>query len=94
MKPGQFKIYIFPENGGAYTQWRLCGSLVTTVPARQLRGLFRMLCFWSGWKVVLVLPAKVAAADWFAWWSDMVAQIPERHLDVRFELSDATPDKS
>jgi hypothetical protein len=84
MKPRQFKIHIRPENGGAYTRWRLSGSLVTTVPVRQLRWLFRMLSFWSGWPVELVLPAAVATADWFTWWSDVVALVPEPHLHVRF----------
>ncbi len=86
MKPGQCALHLRPANSGAYTQWRLYGSLVTTVPLTQLRPLFRTLSFWSGWPVELVLPADAAVANWFTWWSEIIAQIPERHLHVRFAL--------
>jgi hypothetical protein len=86
MKRGQFRLYVHPENGGTHTRWRLCGSLVTTLPRRQFRWLFRILWFWSGWPVELVLPAGAGTAEWLAWWSDMVALVPARHLHVRFVL--------
>ena len=86
MKPGQCGLHLRPVNDGAYTQWRLYGSLVTNIPVPHLRPLFRTLSFWSGWPVELVLPAETGTASWFAWWSDTVALIPAHHLHVRFEL--------
>ena len=86
MKSGQCRLYVRPQNRGAYTRWRLSGSLVTTLPVTQLRPMFRTLTFWSGWPVELVLPADVGTADWFAWWSDIIAQVPADHLYVRFAL--------
>lgn len=89
MKPGQCCLYVRPQNGGTHSQWRLSGSLVTTLPLADVRSLFRILSFWSGWPVELVLPAEAGAAEWFAWWSDLVAQIPGDHLRVRF-VADST----
>jgi hypothetical protein len=86
MKAGQCRLYVRPQYSGAYTRWRLSGSLATTVPTTELRPLFRTLSFWSGWPVELVLPADAGMDDWFTWWSETIAQIPERHLHIRFML--------
>jgi len=60
--------------------------MATAIPAGELGSLFRMLSFWSGWPVGLVLPADAGTGAWFAWWSDVIAQMPADHLQVRFAL--------
>jgi len=86
MRKAQCSLYLLSENGGAHTRWRLYGHMATAIPAEELRSLFRMLTFWSGWPVELVLPVEAGTGAWFAWWSDAIAQVPVDHLHVRFAL--------
>jgi hypothetical protein len=86
MPKGQCSLYLLSENGGVRTRWRLYGRMPTALPPEELRPMFRTLSFWSGSPVELVLPADVGTADWFAWWSDAIAQVPVDHLHVRFAL--------
>ena len=86
MKRGQFHLRMDPVHGGAFTRWRLTGSVVTAIPYRQMRQLIESLSLWSGWPVELVLPADITTAHWFEWWTHIVDTIPEHALHVRFVL--------
>lgn len=88
-KPGQLRLRLSPQHGGAFTRWHLTGSTVTPIPMRELRLLFRKLSFWSGWPIELVLPADVATVAWFDSWTAAVDPLPEHLLHVRFELERA-----
>lgn len=90
-RPGQIRLQVRPQHGGAFTRWRLTGSLVTTVPHRELRLIFQKLSFWSGWPVELVLPADAGTAAWFEWWTAAIDATPEDHLSVRFSLTEHPP---
>jgi len=88
--PGQIRIYLTPQHGGAFTRWRFTGSLVTPIPTRELRHLFRKLSFWSGWPIELVLPADAATDAWFDSWTTAIDRVPVDHLHVRFDVSKPT----
>lgn len=85
-RPGQIRLHISPQRGGALTRWRLTGSLVTAVPSRELRHVFGKLSLWSGSPIELVLPAGSAPDTWRDFWSLAIDRVPEPHLEVRFEL--------
>jgi len=86
MKNGQMKIALTPEHGGAYTRLRLSGSVPTAIPRRTALWLARGLAFWSGWPVRCVLSVDREAACWCEWWTDLLADIPERHLELRYHV--------
>jgi len=86
-RPGQIRLHITPQRGGALTRWRLTGSLVTAVPCRELRHVFGKLSLWSGSPIELVLPAGDAPDTWRDSWETAIDRVPEPHLEVRFELS-------
>lgn len=65
------------------TQLRLRCSLPNQLPTAVLHGLLAQLVYWSGGPLRVVLPA-----DGPSWWSeplvDALAEVPERHLQVKF----------
>jgi len=83
-KLGQFQVRLSPQQSGAFTRWRIVGSVPTAIPRSHLRQMMQGVSFWSGWPVALVLPAEVATVAWFEWWADALADIPEDHLQMRF----------
>lgn len=85
-RPGQIRLHITPQRGGALTRWRLTGSLVTAIPYRELRHVFGKLSLWSGSPIELVLPAGDASDTWRDSWESAIDRVPELHLEVRFEL--------
>ena len=84
--PGQIRLHITPQRGGALTRWRLTGSLVTAIPYRELRHVFGKLSLWSGSPIEIVLPAGNAPDTWRDSWETAIERVPEPHLEVRFEL--------
>ncbi len=85
-RPGQIRLHIAPQRGGALTRWRLTGSLVTAIPFRELRHVFGKLSLWSGSPIELVWPAAHAPDNWRDSWETAIDRVPEHHLEVRFEL--------
>jgi len=85
-RAGQIQLRISPQRGGILTRWRLTGSLVTTIPYRELRYVFGKLSLWSGSPIELVLPAVDAPDSWRASWGCAIDRVPEPHLEVRFEF--------
>ena len=62
------------------------GTVPTGIPRRTALWLARGLSFWSGWPVLCVLSVDREAACWCEWWTDLLADIPERHLELRYEI--------
>jgi hypothetical protein len=85
----QVTLELSPREDGSYTQLSLSASLPTALPPRELRRLFAMLAFWSGWPVSVVLRVDATTAGWCEWWTDALCAVRVRDLEVRFVLSDA-----
>jgi hypothetical protein len=86
MKQAPFKLRVDPLGDGSFTRLRLCGSVVTPLPPTEIRRLTRMLFGWTGDPVEIVLPVDKVSVGWFEWWSYAIADIPARHLRIRFDL--------
>jgi hypothetical protein len=87
MDTGQMKLMLSPKEGGSYTRLSLCGWLPTALPGRELRRLLSMLSFWSGWPVRVVLSVDAQTASWCEVWTDALCAVPERHLEVQFQMA-------
>lgn len=85
MRRGQMAIVLEPEQGGTYTRVQLCG-IVPAVPKKAVARLVRQLAFWSGWPVSCVIVSDLATAGWCEWWTDLLADIPLRYLEIRYPL--------
>ena len=92
MKNGQVVLRLEAENGGSYTRLQLCGSVPTAVPRAQAAALVQALAFWSGWPVSCVLCVDREAGGWCEWWTDRLADMPERHLELRIRVR--TPERA
>jgi len=66
------------------------GTLPTRLPASALHQLLSPLVYWSGRPLHVVLAAG-AQAGWCEVVVDVLADIPERHVTVEFDLT-AEPD--
>lgn len=84
MRSGQVVIRLRPFEAGSFTLWSACGSVPTAIPPAQLRRLLSGLTFWSGWPVHLALSVDAGTVGWCETWSEALAHVPERHLEVRF----------
>jgi hypothetical protein len=80
MSQVQIEVELRPLNGGAYTELRLRGPVVSGVSPAHLRRLFSMLSFWSGWPVALALPVERVPASWVCYWQSALSAVPARHL--------------
>lgn len=74
-----------PLAGGAFTQLCLRGPLCSAPERRVLQELIRAMAFWSGWPVQVVLHVDAQTAGWCEVWTDALAAVPMRDLEVRFE---------
>jgi hypothetical protein len=84
MAKNELKASLRPLDGGAYTEVRLRGPVVSAPPpARALRRLFSQLAFWNGYLVHVVLSVD-EQAGWLEPWADALAAVPERHLRIEF----------
>ena len=83
MKDGQFRAVLSPVYDGRFTRLRLTGVVPSSVMKRDVRRLVRALDFWSGYPVECALSVDREAACWCEWWTDLLAGIPERHLELR-----------
>jgi hypothetical protein len=84
MRSGQVTIRLRPFEGGSFTLWSAHGAVPTAIPPAQLRRLLSGLAFWSGWPVRLALPVDAETVAWCEIWSEALAAVPARHLEVRF----------
>jgi hypothetical protein len=86
MRPDQMTMRLQPVLGGAYTRMLLRGTVPTAVPRTSAARLARELAFWSGWPGSCALSADSEAARWCEWWTDLLAGISARHLELCFHL--------
>jgi hypothetical protein len=86
MRKCRIKAQLTPMEGGAYTKFRLSGIMPTSAPQMLSRQLIYGLSFWSASPVscVLCVDKEETAASWCEWWTELMAGIPGRHLDVRY----------
>jgi hypothetical protein len=84
MEDGRFRAILSPVNGGSFTRLRLTGVVPSSVMKKDVARLVRALDFWSGWPVACVLCVDKETACWCEWWTDILVDIPERHLKVRY----------
>ena len=85
MKKRRITAQLTPMDGGANTKFRLSGIIPTSVPQMLSRQLIYGLSFWSASPVSCVLCVdKESAAIWCEWWTELMAGIPARHLDVSY----------
>jgi hypothetical protein len=84
MQNGRIKVWLSPLNGGSYTQLRLTGSAPTALSKRVLRRFAERMSFWSGAPVECALSVDKETAAWCEWWTERLAAIPGRLLEVRF----------
>ena len=82
MENKQIKIWLSPLNGGSFTRLRLVGSMPTALPVWEIRQLVERIRFFSGSPIAFVLSAGLEEANWSEWWTDLLAGIPRRLLEV------------
>lgn len=82
-KPDRMTLELRPLDGGSYTQLSLSGPL-PSVPVG-LRRLLTWLAHWNGYPVDVVLFVDKQTAGWCEVWTDALASVPDRHLEVRFQ---------
>ena len=63
MRQGQFQVRLRPCCGGAFTQLQLSGCVPTAIPPHLAKQLTESLTFWSGWPVLLALPAVIVELE-------------------------------
>jgi hypothetical protein len=83
-RPG-LTLSLRPLEGGAYTQVSLQGAICSAPHGRSLRGLFRMLAFWTGWPVHVVLRVDRCTAGWCELWTDALTAVSVGDFTVEFQ---------
>jgi hypothetical protein len=67
------------------TRFAITGSLPDGLPRYALHQFLSQLAYWSGERIDAVLCAA-DQAGWLEVWCDALAEVPERHLRVRFRI--------
>lgn len=80
------RLRLWPSSDGEATRFRVEGSLPTRLPATALHQLLSPLVFWSG-RPLLVVVAAGGQAGWCELVVDALADIPDRHLAIEFDLA-------
>jgi hypothetical protein len=83
----EFRMHIrlTPLWNGAYTKVRLTGCVPSSMPPRVLRRFAFLVSGWSGYPLECALCADKESVCWCEWWTALLADIPERHLTIRYE---------
>lgn len=84
-------LRLSPTNSEERTRFRLEGALPTALPTPALHQLLSLLVYWGGRRVHAVLSAG-GSACWLELWAAALADVPERHITVEFEVAEA-PDE-
>lgn len=79
-------LHLRPLEGGAFTQASLRGALCSAPQGMWMRGLLRMLAFWSGWPVHVVLHVDRATAGWSEVWADALTFVSVGDYTVEFRV--------
>jgi hypothetical protein len=87
MTKNEIKASLRPLLGGAFTEVRLHGPIISAPPeASALRQLFSQLALWNGYPVHVVLSVD-EQAGWLEMWTDALAAVPGRNLRVELRLA-------
>ncbi len=84
-------LRLSPTNSEERTRFRLEGTLPTALPPSALHQLLSLLVYWSGRPLHAVLSAG-GSACWLEVWADALAEAPERHVTVEFEVAEDSDD--
>ena len=84
---GGTKLQLKPAQTEGRTRFAVTGSLPDGLPRFALHQLMAQLSYWTGERIDAVLYAD-GPAGWVEVWSDALADVPERHLRVRFVVED------
>jgi len=84
-------LRLSPTNSEERTRFLLEGALPTALPASALHQLLSLLVYWSGRPVHAVLSAG-GSACWLELWAAALADVPERHITVEFEVAEDSDD--
>jgi hypothetical protein len=82
-----------PLHGGSYTQLSLVGPVCSAPQKTALRRLMRMLSFWNGYPVRVVLFADGRTAYWLEEWCDVLATVPWRDHELEFRVAPSPDDQ-
>src|SRR3954463_4563740 len=94
MDDPRMTLELRPLHEGAFTQMKLSGPVVVTVPsAKDMRRLMAALTFWHGGPVHVVLSVAGTNADicWAEIWDAVLHEVPSRHAEIRVEIRGTTP---
>jgi hypothetical protein len=80
------KLQLRPGATEGETRLSLVCTVPDSIPAPVLYQLLSLLAFWGGRRLDVALDAA-GPAGWLEVWADMLADVPERHIRVRFDLS-------
>lgn len=86
------RLRLWPSGDGEATRFRVEGSLPTRLPATALHQLLSPLVFWGG-RPLHVVVAAGGQAGWCELVVDALANIPDRHVAIEFDLA-GEPDDS
>jgi hypothetical protein len=89
LDPNRLTLKLRALDGGAYTQLRLTGPVVTMPDRRQLRRLLSVLALWHGAPVDVVLCVD-GSAGWLEIWDDALQGVPARQASIRFLINRGT----
>jgi len=84
-------LRLFPATPEERTRFHLEGTLPTAMPAFALHQLLSPLVYWSGRPMHAVLSAG-GSACWLEIWATALADAPERHVTVEFEVAEDPDD--
>jgi hypothetical protein len=85
--PDRMTLELCPLHGGAYTQLVLSGPVYSSPISKDLHELLSMFALWNGYPVDVVLHVDTRTAGWCEVWTGVLAAVPERHLEVRFQVT-------
>ncbi len=83
-KSDRMTLELRPLHGGSYTQLSLRGPVPSAPPG--MGRLITTFAHWSGYPVNVVLSVDMETAGWCEVWTEVLCAVPERHLEVRFQL--------
>jgi hypothetical protein len=88
---GRITLRLSPSPSEERTRFQMEGTLPTALPSFALHQLLSLLVYWSGRPVRAVLSAA-RSAGWVEVWADALADAPERHVTVEFEVAEEPDD--
>lgn len=81
------KLQLRPAQTEGRTRFTITGSLADGLSRFALHQLVAQLSYWTGERIDAVLYAD-DPPGWVEVWSDALADVPERHLRLRFIVED------